>query len=93
MNRWFVAALITLALIVLVSPGIVGRIAEKSVEENLNFAASESDDVVVTTESFERGWFASEGRHRIETRRLCFSIHTSIMACSPLVPWLVTPVR
>ncbi len=68
MNRWFVAALITLALIVLVSPGIVGRIAEKSVEENLNFAASESDDVVVTTESFERGWFASEGRHRIETR-------------------------
>ena len=68
MNRWFVAALITLALIVLVSPGIVGRLAEKSVEENLNFATSESDDIVVTTESFERGWFTSEGRHRIEAR-------------------------
>ncbi len=66
MNRWFVAALVTLALIVLVSPGIVGRLAEKSVEENLNFAASESDELVVTTESFERGWFTSEGRHRIE---------------------------
>ena len=66
MNRWFVAALITLALIVLVSPGIVGRLAERSVEENLNFAASESDELVVTTESFERGWFTSEGRHRIE---------------------------
>ncbi len=68
MNRWFVAALITLALIFLVSPGIVGRLAEKSVVENLNFAASESDEIVVTTESFERGWFTSEGRHRIEAR-------------------------
>jgi len=36
--------------------------------ENLNFAASESDEIVVTTESFERGWFTSEGRHRIEAR-------------------------
>lgn len=67
-NRWFVAALITLALIVLVSPGIVGRLAEKSVEENLNFAASDSDEIVVTTESFVRGWFTSEGRHRIALR-------------------------
>jgi uncharacterized protein YdgA (DUF945 family) len=66
LNRWFVAALVTLALIVLVSPGIVGRLAEKSVEDNLNFAGSESDEIVVTTESFERGWFTSEGRHRIE---------------------------
>ena len=67
-NRWFVALLLTLAVIVLVSPGIVGRLAEKSVEENLNFVASENDDVVVTTESFHRGWFTSEGRHRIELR-------------------------
>ncbi len=66
MNRWFIAALITLALIVLVSPGIVGRLAEKSVEEHLNFATSESAEIVVTTESFERGWFTSEGRHRVE---------------------------
>ncbi len=67
-NRWFVALLLTLAVIVLVSPGIVGRLAEKSVEENLNFVASENDDIVVTTESFDRGWFTSEGRHRIELR-------------------------
>ena len=68
MNRWFVAGLITLALIVLVSPGIVGRLAEKSVEENLNFAASDSNEIVVITESFERSWFTSEGRHRISLR-------------------------
>ena len=67
-NRWFVALLITLAVIVLVSPGIVGRLAEQSVEENLNFVANENDEVVVTTESFDRGWFTSEGRHRIELR-------------------------
>ncbi len=69
MNRWLVAVLVTLALIVLVSPGIVGRLAEKSVEENLNLAAGENDDIVVTTESFDRGWFTSEGRHRIELRQ------------------------
>ncbi len=68
MNRWFVALMITLAVIVLVSPGIVGRLAEKSVEENLDFVASENDEVVITTESFDRGWFTSEGRHRIELR-------------------------
>ncbi len=66
MNRWFIAALITLALVFLVSPAIVGRLAERSVEENLNFAAGKSDEIVITTESFERGWFTSEGRHRIE---------------------------
>ncbi len=66
MNRWFVAALLTLALLIIVSPGIVGRLAEKSVEDNFNFAVSDDDEIVITTESFERGWFTSEGRHRIE---------------------------
>lgn len=68
MNRWFVAALVTLAVIVLISPGIVGRLAEKSVGENLNLAIRERDEIIVTTERFERGWFTSEGRHRIEAR-------------------------
>jgi uncharacterized protein YdgA (DUF945 family) len=63
-----VALLLTLAVIVFVSPGIVGRLAEKSVEENLEFAVSENDEVVITTESFSRGWFTSEGRHRIMLR-------------------------
>ncbi|MFQ6006996.1 MAG: YdgA family protein [Woeseia sp.] len=68
MKRWLVILLIVLAVIILVSPGIVGRLAEKSVEENLEFATGESDEFVVTTERFERGWFTSEGRHRIELR-------------------------
>jgi uncharacterized protein YdgA (DUF945 family) len=72
LNRWFVVILIMLALIILVSPGIVGRLAEKSVEENFEFAASDNDDIVVRTESFRRGWFTSEGRHRIELRNGVF---------------------
>jgi uncharacterized protein YdgA (DUF945 family) len=64
-NRWIVVILLTLALIVLVSPGIVGRLAEKSVEANFEFATGDGDDITVTTERFERGWFTSEGRHRI----------------------------
>jgi uncharacterized protein YdgA (DUF945 family) len=67
-NRWVVVILIALALIVFVSPGIVGRLAERTVEENLDFAARESDEIIVTTESFVRGWFTSEGRHRIALR-------------------------
>ena len=34
--------------------------------ENLDWAAQESGEVSVITESFTRGWFSSEGRHRIE---------------------------
>ncbi len=35
-------------------------------DENLNWAATESGEVMVTSENFTRGWFSSEGQHRIE---------------------------
>ena len=66
MKKGVVGVLIFLALVVLVSPAIVGRLAEKSMDENLNWAAQESGEVRVTSESFTRGWFSSEGTHRIE---------------------------
>lgn len=66
MKKGFVALLLALAVIVLVSPGIIGRLAERSVDESLNWAAEESSEVIVTTSGFERGWFASEGQHRVE---------------------------
>lgn len=66
MKKGVVAVLILLALVVLVSPAIVGRLAEKSLDENLNWAAQESGEVRVTSESFTRGWFSSEGTHRVE---------------------------
>jgi len=64
-KKGFVALLVILAIVVLISPAIVGRIAEESMHENLDWAARESGEVSVTTESFARGWFSSEGRHRI----------------------------
>lgn len=68
MKKGFIVLLIVTALIVLVSPGIIGRIADQAVDENLQWAANESEGVVVTSEHYDRGWFSSEGRHRIEIR-------------------------
>ena len=65
MKKWLVAVLIVLALLVLVAPGIVGRLAEQNIEENIDWAESDSPGVNIQTESFERGWFTSVGRHRV----------------------------
>ena len=63
-----VVLLLALAVIVLLSPAIVGRIAEQSMDDNLDWAATESQEVVVTSQGFERGWFSSEGQHRVEVQ-------------------------
>ena len=68
MKKGFVALLLVLAIIVLISPGIIGRLAEKSIEKNIDWAATESQEVVVTSQGFDRGWFSSEGQHRFEIR-------------------------
>jgi len=65
-KKGFVVVLVLLAVVVLISPAIVGRMAEKSMFENLDWAARESGELSVTSESFARGWFSSEGQHRIE---------------------------
>jgi uncharacterized protein YdgA (DUF945 family) len=67
-KKGIVALLVILALVIIISPGIMGRLAEKSVDENLNWAAQESGDLVVTSDSFDRGWFSSEGQHRVEVK-------------------------
>lgn len=65
MKRWLVVLLVILALIILVSPGIVGRLAEKNMEDGITRTEIESPGVTITTETFERGWFTSAGRHRV----------------------------
>jgi len=64
-KRWIVVVLIVLAVVVLVSPGIVGRLAESNIEKNILWADEESTRVSVTTERFDRGWFTSAGQHRV----------------------------
>lgn len=68
MKKSVVALLMALALIVLISPGIVGRLAEQSMHENLDWAGTENLEFVITSQGFDRGWFSSAGRHRIEFR-------------------------
>ena len=65
MKRWLVVLLVALALLILITPGIVGRMAEKNIESNIEWAESDSSGVSIETERFERGWFTSEGRHRV----------------------------
>ncbi len=68
MKKSFVVLLLVLAVVVLVSPGIVGRLAERSMDENLDWAATEAPDLAITSQGFDRGWFSSAGQHRIEVR-------------------------
>ena len=65
MKKGVIALLLTLALIILVSPGIIGKLAERSVNKNLEWAATKSGQLVVTSSGFDRGWFSSEGQHRV----------------------------
>ncbi len=68
MRKSIVILLIAAAVIVLLSPGIIGRIAEESVDSNLQWAADESKGFRLTSQRFDRSWFSSEGQHRIEIR-------------------------
>jgi uncharacterized protein YdgA (DUF945 family) len=67
-RKSIVILLVIATIVVLISPGIIGRIAEESVQTNLQWAADENEGIVVTSERFDRGWFSSQGRHRIEIR-------------------------
>jgi uncharacterized protein YdgA (DUF945 family) len=60
-----IALILFMVLVIIVSPAIVGKLAEDSVGDNLNWAAEESGELVVTSDGFDRGWFSSEGQHRI----------------------------
>jgi len=86
-KKGIVALLVVLALVVLVSPALIGRLAEKSVDENLNWAAAESGELTVTSTGFDRGWFSSEGQHRIEIRE--GQLHSLLPKSSGAVPVLV----
>ena len=66
MKRWVVILLVVLAVLLLISPGIIGRMTERSIEDSIALARVETPEVTISTERFERGWFTSAGRHRIE---------------------------
>ena len=65
MKKSVIALILLAVIIIIISPGIVGKLAENSVGESLNWAAEESGELVVTSDAFDRGWFSSEGQHRV----------------------------
>jgi len=65
-NKGVIALLVSLALVVMASPGIVGMLAENSVDQQIDRATTGGQGLSITAERFERGWFSSQGRHRIE---------------------------
>ena len=66
MKKSVIALILLAVLIIIVSPAIIGKLAEESVSENLNWAAEKSGELLVTSDGFDRGWFSSEGQHRVE---------------------------
>ncbi len=68
LKKWVLALFLGLALVVLISPGLIGHLAERSVDESIRAGTVENDDVVVSALRFNRGWFTTEGQHRIEFR-------------------------
>lgn len=68
MKKGIVFLLVGLALVVLISPGLVGKLAERNIDEGIRAGTVENEDIVVTASAFERGWFTTEGQHRIELK-------------------------
>ena len=67
MKKGIAFGLIAVIIIVLVSPGVVGRMAENIVEQNSAYTASSvsNSGMSYTSESFERGWFVSNSVDRM----------------------------
>lgn len=96
MKRWVVVLLVLLSAVILVAPGIVGRLAERNLESNVQWAARETGGVAVTGGSFDRGWFTSEGTRRIEIRNPELSALIADLAGTPQAdarPVLVVTTR
>ncbi|MCB1841691.1 MAG: DUF945 family protein [Halioglobus sp.] len=65
LKRWLVACVLTLAALLLLSPGIVGLLAERAIERQIDFAESRDPRFAIAAISFERGWFTSAGQYRL----------------------------
>lgn len=68
MKRGILVALLALAVLVLLSPGLIGMLAERRINDQLETAATYDPEFDVRTITFERGWFTSAGKHRVPIR-------------------------
>lgn len=91
MKRWLVVLLVALAVIVLISPGLIGQLAQDNIEKGLSEAANEGGRATVTTESYEKGWFTAEGRYRIVFEE--GGLREALQAVEPGTPAIVLTTR
>ena len=91
MKRWLVVLLVVLAVLVLVSPGLIGQLAEQNIEKGLTEAANEGGRATVTTESYEKGWFTAEGRYRIVFEE--GGVREALQAGEPGMPAIILTTR
>lgn len=66
-KKGFFALFVVVVLAVLLTPGVIGHLAAQSVNDSLEWAASENTTLVITATDFEGSWFTSSGQHRIES--------------------------
>ena len=96
MKRWLVILVVILALVILISPGIVGRLAEENIADSIAWTESDSPGLTIETETFKRGWFTSEGRHRVDFEEGQFQQASEIFAAatgSDSLPSLIIDTR
>ncbi len=65
-KKGILALFIVVALAVLITPGVIGHLAEQGVNDSLEWVDSESGAFAISTTEFERSWFRSAGQHRIQ---------------------------
>lgn len=70
MKKSVIVAIVVLALVILVSPGIVGMLAERVVDRQIEIVDEQNPDVDIRADRFDRGWFYSEGQHRVALEKL-----------------------
>jgi uncharacterized protein YdgA (DUF945 family) len=94
-KKGFVILLLALAVVILISPGLIGKLAEQSMDENLEFAATESDVVTIESRGYDRSWFSSEGQHRVELREgeLYDSLYVLVQDNYDALPALIIDTR
>lgn len=66
---------VVLAIVVLGSPAVIGKLAETAVNDSLSWSAGavSDDGLTVETEAFESGWLTSNGTHRIRVSEAALS--------------------
>lgn len=66
MKRTLILVAVIVLALALLAPGLVGVLAQDQHERQIALTMQISPHIQLTAEEFERGWFSSHGRYRVE---------------------------